>query len=368
MAKTVTVLFGWALFLMVIVFVGVSFFAYQPTFPYADELLSQYKNRLITTWAQFDGVHYLTIIKRGYDGTDLIQAFFPLYPLLVTLFSFKILNEIAVGVVVSFVSLVLAIYYLHQLIVMDETESTAKRSMALLLLFPTSFFLLSLYTESLFLALVVTSFYAARKNKWWLAGLLGFFAGITRVVGVVMLPALIYEFWLQHKKLSAKTLWCLGPLLGLMAYMAYLWIAFGDPLLFYHVQAAFGGSRTSSQIVLLPQVFFRYFKMLLTTQFSNPIYPIIVQEIIAGLLGLLGLLGGWFSIRKSYIVFGIGAYLLPTLTGTFSSMPRYLLPIFPLFIVAAKYLPKKYFILVLVLSTGLLLYNLIRFTQGLWVA
>lgn len=108
--------------------------------------------------------------------------------------------------------------------------------------------------------------------------------------------------------------------------------------------------------------------MLLTTSWNNPIYPVLIQEIASGICGLAGIILSWFKTRKSYAVYAIGAFLLPTLTGTFSSMPRYLLPIFPLYIVMAKHLPKKYFVIVIAVFIITLIHNLIRFTQGLWVS
>lgn len=369
MAKAVIIYLVWIAILFAIVGGGVSFFEYKPTFPYSIELVAEYKNRLITTWAQFDGVHYLTIIKNGYEGTGLIQAFFPLYPLLVKLLSFGVFNPIIVGGVISGLSLFGGLYFLYHLIRLDESKATANKTLLLLLLFPTAFFLIALYTESLFFFLTVASFYAVQKKKWWLAGLFGLLAGMTRLVGVFLFPALVYEYWMQYgKKISINSLFCLGPVLGLLIYVAYLWITFGDPLLFYHVQSEFGANRTNTTLVLLPQVIYRYIKMLATTPLDNPIYPILIQEFVAGCAGIIGLIGAWLRLRKSYVVFGVGALLLPTLTGTFSSMPRYLLPIFPIFVVAAKYLPKRYFWLIAALSGLVLAYNLLRFTQGLWVS
>lgn len=367
--KFVPIVSYWIIFILLIVGFSTWKFSYKPTFPYANELLTNYGHRILTTWAQFDGVHYLTIIDKGYEGTGLIQAFFPLYPLLVKCLSLGVLNSIVVGIIISVLSMLGGLYFLHQLILMDEKSEIAKKSLFLLLLFPTAFFFISLYTESLFLLLVVTSFYAARRGKWWLAGTLGMLAGLTRLVGVFVFFGLLYEYWLQYgKKFSKSILFCFGPLAGLLLYMTYLWTAFGDPLLFYHVQDDFGANRSITQLVLLPQVFFRYAKMLVTTPLTNPIYLVLIQELFAGLLGLIGLIYAWIKIRRSYVLFAIGAYLLPTLTGTFSSMLRYLLPLFPLFIVLAKYLPKKAYILTMVIFTLTLIYNVIRFTMGLWVA
>jgi Gpi18-like mannosyltransferase len=363
------VIFVWILGLFLITLWTINSRGFYPTYPYAKEIISKYGSRLLTTWAQFDGVHYLTIADKGYEGTGLIQAFFPLYPILVSILSLGILNQVGIGILISVISFLASLYWLHKLILLDDTEDTARKTILMLLFYPAAFFFVAVYSESLFLLLVISSFYAARKGKWWLAGLLGLFSGLTRLIGVFLFPALLFEYYLQNRNmLSPRILFCFGPLLGLFIYMFYLGVTFNDPLLFYHVQAEFGANRTSSELVLLPQVFFRYIKMLFSTPIANPIYPILIQEFMAGLLGSIGLIIAWFKVRRSYVVFAIGAFLLPTLTGTFSSMPRYLLPIFPLLMPVSKLLPKRIFNILITVFTALLVYNLIRFTQGLWVA
>lgn len=183
MAKVVSSFIGWISIISITVCVGIKLFNYQPTFPYSAELLYRYQNRFLTTWAQFDGVHYLTIAENGYQGTGLIQAFFPLYPLLIRWLSFGFLNKIAIGIVISILSFLGALYFLYRLISLDEPKIVAVKSLMEVMLFPTAFFFIALYTESLFLLFVVTSFYAARKQKWWLAGFLGAIAGCNKLSG-----------------------------------------------------------------------------------------------------------------------------------------------------------------------------------------
>jgi hypothetical protein len=55
-------------------------------------------------------------------------------------------------------------------------------------------FLSALYTESLFLALSVGTFYAARKDRWALAGMLGGLAALTRVTGVLLFIPVVVMF------------------------------------------------------------------------------------------------------------------------------------------------------------------------------
>jgi hypothetical protein len=368
--RTVLVWFG---VLALVVTVASLALPFTPTFPYAHEVLPSFGGRPLTTWANFDGVHYLTIIEKGYKGTGLIQAFFPLYPLIVGTLSFGVLNPIVVGVIISLASFAGAIYYLYHLVLMTESPKVAGRVLWLLLLFPTSFFFGALYTESLFLLLVVGCFYAWEKKRYGLAGVIGLLAASTRLVGVFLVPALLISF-IGRKNfnltlLRDKRFWsALLPITGILAYMAYLQIVFGDPLLFYSVQTDFGADRATETLVFYPQVVWRYAKMLGTVDITSTLYYRILLELLSGLFGLLGLVWSFWVTKKSWAVFGLLALLLPTLTGTFSSMPRYLLPLFPLYIVLAKKLPDISFKICLVIFGILLAINLILFTQGIFVA
>jgi len=332
-------------------------------------------------WANFDGVHYLWIAQNGYGLYE--QAFFPLYPWLIRWLAKFIHNYIFSGLLISHLAFFAGLYLFYRLLLLDFSEKFVRRTIILLLLFPTSFFFASFYSESLFFFLMIAAFYFARRGKWLVSGIFGGLASATRVVGIFLLPALLVEWWEENKMQNAK---CksqndnlkfkifqifsifLTPL-GLIFYMRYLAIHWGDPLLFVRVQEYFGAERTGGKIILLYQVFWRYFKMILTTK-PDPLYFVVWLELLtaAGFLGLL--VWGYFQkIRHSWLVFGILAYLLPTLSGTFSSLPRYVLVIFPGFI-ALNLLVEKYRwgkILYLIFA-ALLLISTIFFTRGYWVA
>jgi hypothetical protein len=245
----------------------------------------------------------------------------------------------------------------------------ARRVLGLILLAPTTFFFTAVYTESLFFALLTGCFYFARREKWWLAGLMGLLLSATRIVGVFIVPALLYEYWYQQRQKGiVKSVSTLTPLLGIGGYMLYLKQVFNDPILFYHVQADFGAQRETRRIILIFQVFYRYIKMFLTIPIHERLFYVVTQEFLAGILGFVGLGIGWFMTRRAYVIFAVLAYVAPTLTGTLSSMPRYLLPLFPIYIVIAKLLPRWAYLVTLVASTVIMIINLIFFTQGLWVA
>lgn len=291
-------------------------------------------------WANFDGIHYLDISRKGYGIFQ--QAFFPLYPKLIRFIAPSFgYHDLIAGIFISNFSLLISLFLFYKLIKLDYSDQVAKQTLVYFLIFPASFFLGMVYTESLFLMLVLGSFYTVRK-KWWLAaGILGCLASNTRLVGIFIFPALLYEWWLQNKVQSSSASWrikvqslvtiFLVPL-GLLSYMNFLWQKYGDPLMFLHVQPSFGGQGSGGKIILLYQVFWRYLKMILTTK-MDPLYFTIWLELVTAILFLvLILLSFKKGIRTSYLIFTSLSYITPSLSGTFSSLPRYALVLFPCFI------------------------------------
>lgn len=338
---------------------------------------SYYKNPLVWGWANFDGVHYLTIAKEGYYQYQ--QAFFPFYPYAIRFFSNLTKNYLTSGLLVSHASFIVALYLLYQLVYMDFSPSVAKKSIIYLLMFPTSFFFGSVYTESLFLALILGSFYAARKKKWIIAGILGAFASATRFVGIYLFPALLFEWYKQKEEDINKKFKNILPLLlifiGFGFYMWYLRKTTGDYLYFMHVQPFFGAQRSGDKIILLYQVFWRYFKMILTTK-TDVLYVAVWMELLASILFLCLSILNYFQVRTSYFIYMILSFITPTLTGTFSSMPRYVLVLFPGYILLAKLTEKKknfrldkFLRIFYLVTTGILLMiSTILFTRGYWIS
>lgn len=325
-------------------------------------------------WANFDGIHYLSIASSGYHIYQ--QAFFPLFPLLIHLLSYKE-NYLITAVIITHAAFLIALILFWKLLKLDYPDALVKKAITALLILPTSFFFASIYTESLFLMLILASFYAARTGRWWIAGITGFFAALTRFVGVFLFIALVLELYeqkkfklksLDFKMISSRIIWLSLIPVGLIFYMIYLYYTTGDPLGFIHVQPAFGAQRSGGAIIFLPQVIIRYVKIFLTVPVFNYNFWIALLEFSGFALALTVLIFLWKKVRKSYIIFSLLAILIPTLTGTFSSMPRYILTAFPIFI-SVIYIQNRFIQAILGLASIILLIILsMFFTQGYFVA
>lgn len=339
-------------------------------------------------WANFDGVHYLSIAQNGYLRYQ--EAFFPLYPLLVRFLAKTVFfdNYLLAGLFISHLSFFAALVIFYKLVRLEFNEKVAKVGVVGFLVFPTSFFFGSLYTESLFLLLILASFYAAKKEKWLWVGIFGGLASATRLVGIFLLPALLWQWWQSKLKMKIETLrlrsgqdlkmtiqqfsnplWLFLIPVGLISYTAYLKNFVGDSLAFIHAQPAFGAQRTGGEIILLPQVYWRYLKILFNVSFSNYDLWIALLEFFLFNFALLSLWWVWRKrINASYLIFSLLALLGPTLTGTLSSLPRYMLVLFPIFILYGLIENRGFRATMLIFSFLLLAVLTILFTRGFFVA
>lgn len=345
---------------------------YQPTFPYWENLADLYKFRWIYAWGGFDGVHYLNIAQNGYSN-QFTQAFFPLYPILIYLFSlFGSIPQLYIGVLLNnigfFLSLVLLKKIFHD-IFKSYGSNVYRKAVLLYLIFPTSFFFNSVYNEGIFLLLSLWCFYLFSKQKFFYAGVVGTISGFVRIIGVFMLPALLIEIvfnkLVRKKKYPLNILFVLLIPTGLLIYMGFLHFKYNDMFLFLHAQNYFGNSR-SSELVLLPQVVFRYLKILFTVPISYT-YLISVLELFVTAVFMVIPIIFYKKIPIYLMVYSILIVVIPALTGTLSSMPRYVLMAFPVFWIMTD-LKNKYYYPVAVLLIMLQIILLFNFFKGNFVA
>lgn len=362
----------WKVYLTVVFFAALSLVPLASSNFLGGGLQNYLAKPWLFAWGNFDGEHYLSIAQIGYRGLE--QAFFPVYPLMMKLlalpFGANATNLTTAGVVISHMSLLSALIMLFKLLRLDYPSKLIFLTLGLILVFPTSFYFVSLYNEALFLLLAITSFYFARSKKWFWASIFGVVASGTRIFGLMILPALILEAW-QQKTPFKIFFWIFFIPLGLLAYMYYQGLSVGDPLAFYHLQKIVGEQHQSG-VTMLPQVYFRYIKILLTTEFLNPIYQTMILEFVAGILFFLLPIYGFFQkIRLSYLVFAMLSFLLPTIQGSFSSVPRYVIILFPSFLAMAIFIAnfsKWTKSAIFLLLTIWLSIETILFLRGYWVA
>lgn len=287
---------------------------------------------LFTAWERFDALWFLRIAATGYRSSDGSAAFFPLYPLAVRAVSWVIGGHpFAAGLIVSNLSFLGALWVLYFLTASELSAGAARKAVLYLALFPTSFFFFAPYSESLFLFLAVASFWAARRDRWELAGILGALAALTRSVGLIIAPALAVEAIHQRREgrgsLPPRLAWSAFVGVGTFAYLAYWWRRTGDWLAPVHQQVNWERVRVApwSTLTRGTEAAFRY-----PGQYPGGYWLLDWLIVVPVLLAAVYVL---FRFRPAYGVF-VWAGLLAPLSFVFQprpllSMPRFVLPLFP---------------------------------------
>lgn len=314
----------------------------------------------VNYWGNFDGVHYLSIAQNGYVNQ---AVFFPLFPVLI-----KILSlgrwYFGAAILISNLAFLFSLYYLYKLLCLDYKKEKAWEVVTILLLFPTSFFFGAVYAESLFLLFLVLSFYLARRRKWLLAAISASLLVATRVVGIFIIPALIYEYWVQNKKFNPSLLLTSA---FLFAYSMFNYFRWGDFLYFIHAHGELANGRSTTSVVLFPQTIYRYAKILFSVPVSYEWFIALLELSVFILVCYLLYLAWKNKVRVSYLIFSILAFLLPASSGTFSGLPRYVLILFPIF-VAVGFLDAKIKRVWKIISMVLLIVLTMFFVRGYFVA
>jgi Gpi18-like mannosyltransferase len=284
-------------------------------------------------WSNWDGGHFRGIAESGYQSFQTV--FFPLYPLLIRALMLIKINSLVSGLLVSYVSAIFATIYLFKLAQLEFKEQKANEIMFLFLIFPTSFFLTAVYSESPFLALTLASFYYAKQKKWWLAFLLGGLSFSTRLVGIATLIGIFVDYFLTNKHFKREQAINLIPnliisLLPFSFYILFLIYKFQTPLTFLTSEQLWQRSLTFPSFTLGNFLFLTQ-----AATSSNLILGQLIIHYIFLIILIAGLIISFKKLPKKYFVFYLISLILPLSSGTLNELPRYSLTIFPLLFILA---------------------------------
>lgn len=312
------------------------------------------ESRLDHAILRWDSNHYTAIVENGYQANN--AAFFPLYPVLVKAVTSLGISTSFSLLMVSWLFAILASIVLFYWVRFELRERKVKISpwvtLGLVAVFPTSLFLATGYTESLFLFLVVSALYAYRTKHYLLAGVFVALSTATRVPGGALAVFFLVDYllakrWSDWKKLVPVVM---APL-GLIAYMIFLWHAFGNPFQFIEAQHDWGrldGNPVEN----------------LVSSFT-PVYLWFLPVLAAGLWLVYHYLG------LTWLIYSLVFIAIPLLSGRFDSLNRYMLTLPPLFLAFTLYsahAPKWLKLIFIASSAFLLAWGVILFTNGYWVA
>lgn len=338
-------------------------------------------------WAHWDGAWYAQIATEGYGaGAPASTAFFPLYPMLVRLGTALGGGPAVWGVLISLFATLFTLYFLYGIAERLYNTDVARASTLALAFFPTAFFLNAVYTEALFMMLTSGSVWALyTRRDLLLAGLFGALAAATRNLGLLLLIPLFVEWYKSRREFGNSGLAgiFLVPV-GILAYGIFLAGRFGDPMISARQQEEYWGRTFVNPVVTLqqawqsgvdgasyflnPGVLFLSSSSVPSLEASNTVNLIF----FALLLVLLGV--GFVVLPPGLFLYSFFIMLLPILTPSplfpLMSLPRFMVGVFPLFLVLGYLLARNRTALAvwLVASAGGGIALTALFTTWRWVA
>jgi hypothetical protein len=381
--------------------------------------------------ARWDAAWYLTIAHYGYlpelgPFTAARAAFFPLYPLLIWTVSLTGIAGALAGVLVSILALLAALYALHRLTTLELAaggilpalasgrrlavgdREIARIALALTAFGPMAFFLSADYSESLYLALSIGVFLTARRGSWMWVGVLGGLAAATRSTGVLLLlpAAALYLYGprglgmdLQpdrapprsrlspRYRIRADIAWLALIPAGLLAFIAWYWLAGGEPMAPFHAQALWGRQFAGPFVAIWDalRAAFEGARQVLSGQSSHLYFPLEGKSpfIEAGhnvmllaflLIAVPPAIGVLRRLPLAYGTYVLAALALPlsypVTTQPLMSIPRFLLVLFPLNMWLAGYLATRRWqrVALLSVSAAALVFFTAQFATWHWVA
>jgi len=326
---------------------------------------------------QWDSEWYFKIATEGYQYSSdpTIQqtiVFYPLYPMLARgLAAISGLTTADALLLISNVAGLLAIVALFKLVREEFGDQIALATIALLSFFPASVVLSAGYTEPLELLLIVCFFLALKRMHYLSAALLAGLAVADRSTGIILLPVLVWQMWRERDRkafFSALIPCVLLATSGIWMFMIYLWYAFGDPFIFSKGQSAFHLGAT------LPVRLVAALKLEPFTQMILNDWNPWGQASWFTLLFIVLIAVGWFRLPFSWTMLAMGGLLLPYLAlsggpAGFTSMSRFNLVSFPLFVVLAEFAMRARWLLIgaIGLFSASLFMNAALFARRIWI-
>jgi Gpi18-like mannosyltransferase len=348
--------------------------------------ISEWLNRVfLSPWMRWDAVWYERIVTQGYSAADGTAQFHPLYPWMAVPFTWLGFSPTLSLLIVSALSGIAVFTFFLKLARYDLPPNDAIFALLLFAFAPPAFILFAPYPEALFLFTAVLCMIFLRQRSWWLAGLMGGLATLTRQQGIFLLVPMAWELWEDGDRnvASIRRYWRDWFALILIPIGMLLWLVYRAVFL-NDLQVNFSNfqefvysvivSPSATKVVSIQQFIWPWLALKFTfiklfTQSDLDIWVnIIVGAIFLIILGIT-----WRKMRVSYRLYSLVISLVSFsyYTGPihpYMGLPRHLLLAFPIFIGLAALTDNKWMRLLFVgLSSGGMLFLLGLFVLNAWV-
>ena len=300
-------------------------------------------------WVRWDAQHYVKLVELGYDGyrengQPLFLVFFPLYVWLTRAVHLVVGSTAAAGMLVSFLCYGGGCVFLYRLAAEEYGQKTAVRAVLLLSAFPFSFFFGGIMTESLFFLTTTAALYYIRRHRWWLAGIWGALAAVSRMQGLILIGAAAAELFNAERpfalrgaelrrslgKMAKKIPALLLPLAGTLSYFLLNVSVTGSPTAFTKMQ-----EHWSQGFLWFPDVLSYLAKNAFSWEDVGTRWDMWIPEFVLFFLCAGVLWAAWKRHRSMFTLYGSVYFILNYCLSWLLSAGRYLSCNVPLFLFAA---------------------------------
>lgn len=302
---------------------------------------------VLTGW---DGAWYTWIAVHGYgapltgaaSGQQLI-AFLPGYPAMIRVVAgLPGVGFADAALAVSLASGAVAAVLIMLVVRRVSDDRTGLIAAALWSAQPAGYALSAAYSEALFTALAAGCLLALLYRRWVLAGILATLAGLTRSVGVTLVLACVVAAIVavrQRRDWAALVAPLLAPA-GIGGYLVYVHQRTGRWDTWFTAQREGWHVRTDGGLYNLHWTL--HLPQTAEWMMRGIRLPLWHVPILLGVFIVLAVLAIRDRLPAPLLVYGLGILVITlTTAGVYSSLPRFLVPAFPLLIPAARRLAPR---------------------------
>ena len=267
----------------------------------------------------WDAHWYRIVAERGYSlvpGRASDPAFFPLFPLLLRTGHAFGLGYYTAGVFISNIAFLVALVAFEALTRELFGARFAHRATMYLAIFPLGFVFSMGYPESVALCAIALTALAALRRRWLLAAAVAALGTLTRpetlFVSLALLPLALREQRPRERRLALGSVF--APFASLACFALYLGVRLDDPLAWAHAERAWG--RRFTPLGLLTAI------ERVPTMYAGNAW--VVRDITFFVL-YVGLLAAALraGTPRSWVAAGAFVVVLPTFSGSFTSIGRF---------------------------------------------
>ncbi len=281
----------------------------------------------------WDAGWYESIAVHGYGflGYSSLR-FFPLFPLIVKIFSFVLLGNVRLSLLaVANLSDLCGLVLLVVLVARETGDNgLATRSAWLISLAPAAFTYVMGYAEATLLVFTVATFIALRSHRWWWTMALGILAGLTRPIGILLaIPVLVEAFrglWeADIRERIARIAAIAGGPIGVAGYLSFLGLYYNHLLAPIHIEQRHRGGFTDPLITLYHET-----SMLISGHHLEE-----ALHLPWALLAVALIVVAFWKLPSPYGAFALAVILVALSGHNIDSFERYAMSAFPLVIAGA---------------------------------